>query len=328
MSDEEKEIEYLTLNHEDFNGDFNEDFNEKVNTKILRVVFRTFLSDELISRIKSNKKKFLINLTSFLTIPKGYKGLKYDHVEIITPQNTRFSITIDGRVVYNKKIMDLRLPGVSMLNDRYKLVFGFPISEHEEDLLNEFITTNLNKPYNLIKANYNFLIRKYIGEVDYIMNNNESSWDCVSLCMKCLKFIKILKVNSNLLGYSSFDFAHLLINLVRRGQINPSIIICKDLCISNSELAQYYIQIYLFYKFGSVASSSVNEIEKHEKIILNLSEEDILHLGNSGNLESYISSKIDNDSDSNSNSDNIIYQEEEEEEEKEKLKLKQNLIAL
>lgn len=199
-----------------------------MDVKVVRIIFRTFKQNlqglEFLKRTK-------IQLIKLLTVPPYNRGHKYDHVEILTPSKYRFSIRMEDNNlikngVYKRKHSGMLLSGLQPEHDRYKLVFVFKIDAKQDEKLNEFINANVGKEYSLNIANFNFISKK-LGLKLFIKNNNK--WDCVTLAFKTLQHIGILPMDISPYGYSAYDFAHLLIDLEKTGQIEPYYSISKEL---------------------------------------------------------------------------------------------------
>jgi len=264
--------------------------NKKI--KILRVIFRTF-DDKLFTKRYNFITSCNIWLTKLITIPLFYDGFEYDHVELLTPQKQRVSIRMEKEDKYSNiptvGVYCLKRDGFDNVNkknyklekseQRYKLIFGFEITDRQEMELNTFINKHLGQKYSLYNANVNVLIQKLKKPLDtltckfgstilkpideYSSPRKQKRWDCVTLIMRILHEIGIIPEfrksgkKISLLGLSSFDMAMLLLDMYRNRDLPSCVFV-----ISNElqEEHDYKKGIETFYNTGSRVTRKDQEI--------------------------------------------------------------------
>ena len=244
------------------------EIKNKNSIKLVRVIFKSFDSNLNISRI--GLKKYLnIILTKLFTTSLSYRGpYKYDHGELLTPNRERFSIRSenpnDGPVMGVYLLTRLRgfwdPKNQELLNQKYKLVFAFEITDEQDNLLYNFIKTHKNEKYSKKNANLNYLVRKiFKKKKNWLINDYENKkrknckWDCVTLLMRCLKESQIIPEfrkngeNTPLLGLSAHDMAMLLLEMYQKDELlNCKYVISREL-LSEKE---YKKGLKMFYKKG------------------------------------------------------------------------------
>lgn len=257
------------------------------NCKLVRIIFRTF--DKKIFTNRYNFwTSFMIWLTKIITIPWFYNGLKYDHVEALTPKKQRFSIRMEkgdpfglnppiGVYCLNKDGFDTdnsKHYNLEKEERRYKLIFAFEITDKQEKELNNFIQKHLGEKYNLFNANWNVIMNKlktitFGLSLKFLKDNyNDKSkvskeWDCVTLIVRALFEIgiipeyriplpgKIKRKQINLLGLSSFDMAKLLLSMYDNGELYT----CRYVISPEIQDPEDYKKgIDTFYRIGSKVS--------------------------------------------------------------------------
>jgi len=249
----------------------NEDIENPI--KLVRVIFRTF--DPKLSIKKHGIKNYLnIKLTKLFTTPLTYDGpYKYDHNEILTPKRQRFSIRMEDENLPVTGVYLINRNGFwddknqELLDQRYKLVFAFEVTDEQEEKLNEFIKAHKGEHYGLKNANWNFLmnkINKYVCGFntekwmidDFYINTKKKKrmkWDCVTLAMRTLLEVGLIPEfrgngkKVNLLGLSSFDMAMLLLEMYKDGELlQCKYVISRELL----DLKEYKKGLKLFYERG------------------------------------------------------------------------------
>lgn len=245
--------------------------------KVVRVILRTYDDRDfkILKKLYGPWGALQLKFLQFCTIPKGYKGNKYDHVELLTPRRERFSIRMEKK----KKGNQYGINGVTGVyckpknnidvlydnetkNGRYKLVFGFLINDEQEKKLYNFIDSQKGSLYNLDVANWNFFMRQIAKltrglskklMIDQYNNQRlkNKTWDCVTLIIRALVSMNILPdLDENgkkikWVGYSGFDLARILIELYKRNELpNCEYVISSELQSGD----KYNESLEYFYK--------------------------------------------------------------------------------
>jgi hypothetical protein len=265
-----------------------EEVPKRRKIRLVRVIFKEFDSTRFIFRRFKTLTALNILLIKLFTVPIAYNGpYKYDHVELMTPNRSRFSIRKEpkqDKFGLNPKPMGVYLiskdglgpnsPKLQeMTNQRYKLVFVFQITEKQERELYRFIDSTKGEQYSLRNANFNVICRKIFktkgeklmfdswkgggggrGGGGHSKKGKLRVWDCVTLIMRGLVEIGVVPEfgpdgkKTPLLGLSAHDMAMLLLKMYVDDQI-PS---CRYVASREvQEESEYMKTLSTFYSLGS-----------------------------------------------------------------------------
>lgn len=218
-------------------------------TYYIRVIFRTFPTEKELIAIQQTHPVLVkkIRQVKSFCIPENYKGLEYDHVELITWDRRRISIRIGPEGVYCNQIDGLHKAYVDeMRRLRYKLVFVFKIDEKQKLWLEKFIEQHTGDPYSEGVLYFNCAMKRYCSSLtcirDALMFDDwnfrhppkTKRWDCVTLILRIMRSLnllpeKYLGSKINILGLTSLDMALVLLFLYKNNALrNLEYVISKE----------------------------------------------------------------------------------------------------